>query len=790
MLKKIKFLVQVCGLFLLLIALSCSGCRNNKSIKEAVNNGGFETPGEKLTGWNLEWSHSGRELPAGAATGPIATVVDEAHSGKHSLHIFWENSLTDSYEPTWSLTNTALLPVKPGDIFTMTAWMKGTSGFRCGKLWMEVIGLADNKIVKIGIGKDMLNARSYWMPLVAKTVVPEGCNQMQVRFTGGFRTDLFIDDVQVYAGPPAPHEKALKPLVSGFAAERIREKLNRGIVALPVDNKEVYLGWRLLDSDADGVVFNVYRVSGNNSPVLLNEKPVSNTTDFIDKNPVKIGTSSYFVRTIINGAEGEQSENTSVTLPTERDSCIYIKLDGGDGANKAAVGDLDGDGQYEYVVKRPQKSFDPWAGDGTPGRGFWRPSPETYKLEAYRLDGTMMWRYDMGWAIEMGGWFSPYVVYDLNGDGCAEVALKAGEGDPRDSDGHVTTGPEYLMILDGKTGKEIARTDWIPREGYDSHESLNRNQLCVAYLDGKTPCIIVERGSYDVIALAAYQLKDGQLQGLWKWNDREEEGLSYTAQGAHCIHGVDVDDDGRDEVTIGGEVIDDNGVGLWTNSAWLTPVGGENPPTYGYNGGSGRGHPDKLVIGEMDPTRPGLEMYLCIEPGMKKNAACQVDARTGELLWGVNEESRHLGIGLIADIDPGQPGVEFWVGDEEFNKFWLFSAQGKLLSNKENRGTAFFWDADLQREIMNREEKSLYNYATGNEYSTKFPSGALVIADVLGDWREEVILSVPGELRIYTTTIPAKDRRVCLMRDPIYRLDVCEASSGYFSLPAFKVNPQ
>lgn len=651
---------------------------------------------------------------------------------------------------------------------------------------MEVIGLADNKVVKVGIGKDMLNARSAWTQFEAKTVVPEGCNQMQVRFTGGHRTDLFLDDVEIYAGPPALHERAQKPLVAGFATQRVREKLNHGIIAFPVDNKEVYIGWRLLDTDTGSVAFNIYRVSGNNSPILLNEKPIINTTDFVDKSPFKSGTSSYYVRTIIDGSEMKASESASVTLPAERDSCIYIKLDGDYGAIKVGVGDLDGDGQYEYVIKQPKINFDPWIGDGRKGRGYWQPSPETYKLEAYRLDGTLMWRYDMGWSIEMGVWFSPYIIYDLNGDGCAEVALKAGEGDPRQPDGRVWTGPEYLMILDGKTGEEITRTDWIPREGYDTHESLNRNQLCVAYLDGETPCIITERGTYDVIALAAFTLQNGQLRELWKWNDREEEGLTYTAQGAHCVHAVDVDDDGRDEIIIGSAVIDDNGTGLWTNAAMLTPRGG----MYGYSSGSGRGHPDHCVVGELDPEHPGLEMYICYEPSMEKNGICQLDAKTGKLLWGLDERTNSCHYGLIADMDPSQPGVEIWGGEEDLSNFWLFSAQGKLLLKKENKSRlAAFWDGDLQREYWNQEKNRLIHYVSGNACGPKFPSAPLVIADVLGDWREEVILAVPGELRIYTTTIPAKDKHVTLMRDPIYRLDVCQESQGYPSLPAFKINP-
>ncbi len=780
-----NYLARTTVLIILIISASCSGEKKQRPLRDAVINGDFETVGENLTGWNLEAKHAtNKKFPA---TGePVANVKNEPHSGKKSVHVSWDIPDTDSWGSIWTLTNNKRYSVIPGDVFTVTAWMKGNSGFHCGKVWMEVIGLADDEVVRIGIGKDMLNARSYWMPFEAEVLVPEGCNQMQVRFTGGHRTDLYLDDVQVYSGPMEPHKRASKPLVEGMATERAVEKLNRGIVALPVENKEVYIAWRLLETDNESVAFNVYRVSGSNSPELLNDNPVISTTDFVDRDPVKKGTSSYFVRTFVNGVEGAPSENTIVSLPTEADSYISVKLNGDYGANKAAIGDLDGDGQYEYVIKKPNISYDPWAGDGNERRGLWQPSQETYKLEAYRMDGTMMWQYDMGWSIEMGGWFSPYIVYDFDGDGSAEVALKAGEGDPRQEDGHVSSGPEYLMILDGKTGKEITRTDWIPREGFVTDEALNRNQLCLAYLDGKTPCIVVERGTYDAIFLAAYTLENGQLRQLWEWNHREEKGLSYTGQGAHCVHGVDVDDDGRDEVIIGGAVVDDNGVGLWTNHDMLTPIGG----MYGYNSGSGHGHPDRCVVGELDPAHPGLEVYLCIEPGMEKNGVCQLDAKTGKLLWGIDEESRHCHYGLIADIDANEPGVEIWAGDEVLNNFWLFSAEGKLLSKKENQSrVAAFWDADLQREYLDLEKSQLLSYPDGLASSAEFPEKPLLVADILGDWREEIILAVPGELRIYTTTIPATDRRVTLMRDPIYRLDVCQQSQGYSSLPAFKVNP-
>ena len=784
--KKINYIFNVAEAIVLMLFFGCTSGNRPRIVNNAIINGGFETEGEKLQGWDLKARHSDKELPYRAAGEPSATIMKEAHSGKNSLHVLWDMPDYDSWNSLWTLTNNALYSVKPGDEFTVTAWMRGTTGYKCGKVWMEVLGLKDNKIVKTGIGKDMLNARSYWLPFEAKTVVPEGCNQMQVRFTGGHRTDLFLDDVQVYAGPPSPYKKLQKPLVTGFMTKRVREKLNRGIVALPVDNKEVYLSWRLLDTDSSSVAFNIYRVSDKKVPVLLNDKPLKSTTDFTDKTPVKKGASSYFVRTILNGVEGISSENADVTLPTVKNSYISIKLNGDYSATKAGVGDLNGDGQFEYVVKTPKVNFDPWIGDERKGRGYWQPSKETYKLEAYRLDGTLMWRYDMGWSIETGEWFSPFIIYDLDGDGCAEIAVKAGEGDPRQSDGHVISGPEYLVILNGRSGKEIARTDWIPREGYDTDESMNRNQLCVAYLDGKTPCILDERGTYDITAISAYMLQDGQIKGLWKWNDRDEEGLSYTGLGAHCIHAADIDDDGRDEIIFGAAALDDNGTGLWTQAESLTPRGG----MYGFNSGSGRGHTDHCVVGEFDPAHPGLEVYFCYEPGMEKNGICQVDAKTGKILWGTNEKSSHYDYGLIADLDPANPGVEIWGGEADLSNFWFLSAQGKVISKNVNTShAAAFWNADLQREYFFREDNRLIQYSSGLKCGPEFPGSPLLVADVFGDWREEIILAVPGELRIYSTTIPATDRRVTLLRDPIYRLDVCQESQAYLSIPAFSVNP-
>nr|HPM80768.1 hypothetical protein [Candidatus Anammoximicrobium sp.] len=324
---------------------------------------------------------------------------------------------------------------------------------------------------------------------------------------------------------------------------------------------------------------------------------------------------------------------------------------------------------------------------------------------------------------------------------------------------------------DGLTGRELARDDWpsrqIPGEKYNYNLS-SRNQMCVAYLDGKTPCLIVERGTYTTIRLAAYEFTRAQgLRRLWTWDSREETGRGrYNSQGAHIMHAADVDGDGRDEVIIGSAVVDDNGNGLWS---------------------TGFGHPDFCFVGDIDPARPGLEIFYGIEPRRDNNALCLVEAKTGTLLWGLQTPTTHVGTdGMCADIDDGHPGSECHAADldrdRRFAKSWLFSAAGEMLSD-ERQGTMsqpVYWDADPQRELLRGSKICDFR---GGEHPPKLAGRLVAIADVLGDWREELITSSPGELRIYTTTIPASDRRVCLMQDPIYRLDVVVAAMGYYAAP-------
>ncbi len=249
-----------------------------------------------------------------------------------------------------------------------------------------------------------------------------------------------------------------KPTVLGWAKERIEEKLGRGVSALRADASGVYLGWRLLKNDPDNIAFNVYRSTAGGPAVRLNSEPVQRTTDFLDAKAPLDRENSWWVRAVVDGKEQEPSVRATLpaNAPARQYRAFKIRDDiSATSIDKIGIGDLDGDGEYDFVVKRPGGVIDP--------SFLTRHSPDTFKIEAYKSDGTFLWRRDLGWSIQLGIWFSPFQVVDLDGDGRAEIAIKTGEGDPRDKNGQVFTGPEYLSIWDGMTGKDIDRTDWIPR---------------------------------------------------------------------------------------------------------------------------------------------------------------------------------------------------------------------------------------------------------------------------------------------------------------------------------------
>ncbi|MFY9298567.1 MAG: silent information regulator protein Sir2, partial [Limnochordia bacterium] len=310
-------------------------------------------------------------------------------------------------------------------------------------------------------------------------------------------------------------QHADKPKVEGFAKQRVAEHLNRGLIGKTVDDGKVYLSWRLLASDPENVGFDVYRVDEQGVEQKLTQAPITATTDFVDHNPAGGRKLQYWVQPVAQGRVLERSPLVVVDRGQKELHYRSIKFQGDYMPNKIAIADLDGDGSYDFVIKQPFSSIDPAHRPDTTGT--------TYKLEAYLNDGTFLWRKDLGLGIEPGIWYSPYIVYDFDGDGRAEVAVKTAPNDVREADGRVRSGEEWVSILDGMTGEELDRAPWPERDpGYGDYNRLNRNQMGVAYLDGKTPCLIVARGTYKMMVVDAYQFHNGKLEKLWHWCGDEE----------------------------------------------------------------------------------------------------------------------------------------------------------------------------------------------------------------------------------------------------------------------------
>lgn len=564
--------------------------------------------------------------------------------------------------------------------------------------------------------------------------------------------------------PPNLNFYAMDPLydpnaILGWANERIEENLDRGLVALRVSERQVYLSWRLLRTDPAEIAFNVYRSTAGGEPVKLNAAPVRQTTDFVDATVPSGTATAWWVTRVID--DREQDACTPVELaadaPVQQYQAFKLKEDIR-GISIVGVGDLNGDGTYDFVVKHPGGGKDP--GRRSPNRG-------SYKYDGYDgKTGRFLWRIDLGWNVDMGIWWTPMVVRDLDGDGKAEVCVRtapyaatAEEMFPSGKTGFVLEGPEYLAVYDGQTGAEIDKVDWIERGtvqdwGDNTGNRASRHMLGVAYLDGKTPAVLAVRGIYGMMKIDAWVLQDKKLRKVWRWTN-ERAPFMYQGQGQHSIKTGDIDGDGCDEILAGSIAIDNDGRTLW---------------------GTGYGHGDRFYLGDIDPSRQGLEVWYIFEEPHPHNGASLWDARTGNLIFGIAESNRdnELGSAIAGDIDPTHPGMEL-AGGRHF-----YTAQGEKLDGPvPPQNFLVWWDADPVREILSRRQVSKWK----GETLTEIPGWVQQIADITGDWREEIVTYTNGELRIYSTTIPATDRRICLMQDPLYRNDVTHRSMGYAHYP-------
>ena len=613
------------------------------------------------------------------------------------------------------------------------------------------------------------------------------------------------------------------------------ENLGRGVIALRTGDASVYVGWRLLGTDPAGLAFNLYRATGAAQPVRLNESPLVTTTDFVDTSADLSQENSYTVRPVLGGVElppgaGFKLRASAATLPyldipLQRPDGGNVEVPAGHvtqavtySPNDASVADLDGDGEYEIVLKWDPSNARDNSSAGLSGRQL---------IDAYTLDGTLLWRIDLGRNIRSGAHYTQFMVYDLDGDGRAEIACKTADGtvdgvgavigdaskdyrsllvptdgilatatnDPRY--GKVLAGPEYITVFDGRTGGALATANYIPGRdpvdgwggiGGNGNNDVTGNRFDrflagVAYLDGRHPSVIMTRGYYGRTVLAAWDFRAGQLTSRWVFDSGRSAGTGfpwagsspYNGQGYHSLSVADVDHDGKDEIVYGSMVVDDNGAGLFS---------------------TGLRHGDALHVGDLVPSRPGLEVYGVHEsegntltlgtPGM-----ALYDALNGQIVWsfvpGVD-----VGRGLAADIDPRAPGDEFWgaaaVG--------LVDGQGRRVADAPpSINFAVWWDADPLREIEDANWIGKWDWNTGSLTRLLTADGAAanngtkatpsLSADMLGDWREEVIWRSADNLslRVYSTTIPATNRMYTLMHDPQYRAAIAWQNVGYNQPP-------
>ncbi|MDR3196601.1 MAG: hypothetical protein LBU34_01925, partial [Planctomycetaceae bacterium] len=665
------------------------------------------------------------------------------------------------------------IAVKSGERFFVSLWVKLESG----KVSLDILPynaglILGNRIANGTFAPSVLEEGNDWANIHVYLTIPEGIESFCPVITADPETVFRIGELSIERPLPRDLKQSGKK-VNGFAVKRIEEKLDRGLVAIKtVDG--VYLSWRLFKDDKPDTGFHVYRINPDSKEVQLTNKPITETTDFIDKTVPDNGNCQWFVRVNENDVPKNSINNSNVNkydinknvLKTDTITAVdkpyySIPLKTEKTFQYIAFADLDGDSRLDYVIKSPNANIDPYI-------HYWKASPGTFRLQAYNADGRFLWEKDLGWGIEQGIWYSPYIVADLDGDGCAEVAVKtAPEGaDPRNVTGRVYSGAEYLSILDGQTGRERTKIDWTERNGLGYNLSC-RNQLCVAYLDGKTPAIIVLRGTYTRMVAIAYQFQNDTLEELWRFNNCWQREL--WGQGAHTTHAVDLDGDGCDEVILGSTVLDDDGTVLWCTKL---------------------GHPDHVYIGDLDPRRLGLEVFYGIETRQSKNGICMVDSQTGELIWGIDFPTTHIhGQGFCSDIDVSQAGYELWNGERDNEELrWLRNTQGEVLSipkqfsRKNLNPDAVWWDGDLQREMISGGYPVDFpSYEKADD--VRFAGSIRLIGDVVGDWREEVVTSLDGEIRIYTTTIPATDRRPTFLQDSNYRATLRENTMGYQQIP-------
>ncbi len=628
---------------------------------------------------------------------------------------------------------------------------------------------------------------------------------------------------------------------------------------------KLLLSWRMLPTDNWDTKFYLYKGGINANYIMREGTKAVNATNYqlstvpsaktvyyllsedfyiqlgLDKAPVSIsGDKRAILKTVAldsvvidSRLYSEKLPYLSIPLKSTEDVCsqtTYIRYQ----ANDCSVGDLDGDGEMEVVVKRLLSVYNDngeCISDGTGAGDSDTRARHTIIWDAYKLDGTLLWRVKSGPNIILGN-SSAVTLGDLDGDGCAEFVLKTSEGtvfgdgyEIADTDGDNKTdyrdiwptghyigdgpkgygGPEFFSVVDGKTGKELARANyiargkegetpaelaanweandwkWDPRTKKYTWKLANSFRMGLASFDGEGLQIFLGRGVYGRTIVEGWRYEPtpsgdfaGTLTRMWKFDTMDEGGRdknkdgklnsAYAGQGNHAFNVADLDGDGKDEVMYGSCAFDDDGTGLWT---------------------SGLGHGDANHVGRFLPDREGLQVYHCLETG--KTMVALHDAKDGKVIWKKDADSDNdMGRCLVSDIDPNSPGCEFWYyGSNAFSQ----TGEKDLGYKPSSCNMAIWFDGSLSRQLINENiidspskgrTFTMYRYNESFNNTTKSNPGWY--GDFLGDWREEVIVpdqTKLSDIKIFSTWYPSDYMLPYLMSDHTYMMQCIHQQVGY-----------
>lgn len=632
-----------------------------------------------------------------------------------------------------------------------------------------------------------------WTDWAEKTIVvtlKQGENKIKTVATtanGGPNVDI-IKLIKTDMPASEIHENTVipynPPVLNG---SRQVEYLDRALCAVNTSNGTL-VSWRSLGTDPEDTTFKLYR-----NGELIRTVAADEPTTYLDT--TGNASASYTLETFIQGTKSDISQLTA----SINGDYMEVKLNKPSGmsmpdgtwceytASDCSIGDVDGDGKYELFVK-----WDPDNSKDNSQSGY---TGNVY-IDCYTLEGKQLWRIDLGRNIRAGAHYTQYMVYDFDGDGKAEMICKTADGtvdgtgkvigdgskDYRNSGGYILSGPEYLSVFNGQTGAAMDTINYNPPRGTtlkqtwgdDYGNRVDRFLAGVAYLDGKTPSVVMCRGYYTRATLAAYDWNGSKLTQRWFFDSYDggydkagKPNSDYSSQGNHNITVTDVDGDGFDEIIYGSCCIDHDGKGLYSMNL---------------------GHGDAIHVSDFIPSRPGLEVWICHE---HKPYGCTLsDARTGEIIFRYTAD-KDTGRCCAANIIAGNDTAEFW-GAKNGN---VFDGAGNIVGSSSNLAVNFIiqWDGDLETELL--DGGAISEYTSSGVKQLLNPSGAYacngtkntpnLTADIFGDWREELVLHNEDStaLRIYATPYNTDVRTFTFMHDTQYRTSVAAENTAYNQPP-------